>query len=544
MAVCPKCGHRGGDVASPCPNDDHYLVPESAISPQKNDKNLGRLIGGKYIVTSLISEGGMGAVYRAIQTPVDREVALKVLKAELESSAEGAERFLREARAVSRLSHPNIITLFDFGVDAGQPFMAMEYAPGVSLGKWLESTTISLDRILHVITQTASALAEAHNQGIVHRDLKPENIIVIRSGNDSDFVKLLDFGIARLVNATATRGLTREGEVYGTPHYMAPEQAKGEANIGPPADVYSIGIMLYQLLCAKMPFDAPTPLAVLYQHLHEPLPPIAARPGVMVSPELERIIRTATQKSVQDRYQTASELLGALQNLKNPTKAPALAEELFADFGGTIPGATPLASTQNHPALQSSAIPVHDPDPSIELPPEPHVEEGVSKVLLGVVAALMLAVIGGIGYLALDTFSSEQPEQPAEQPTASAEQPVVAPSVDAVQARHAEPTPPPVEKKEVPEEPEKVAEAPKIEPPVVQEPKKTEPEKVEPEPKIKQPEAEPEPKVAASVKTKPRKEPQAKVEKSPPAQEEKPVEAEEKVEPMKFKPVVDPRKWN
>lgn len=535
MAVCPKCGHRGGDVASPCPNDDHYLVPESAISPQKNDKNLGRLIGGKYIVTSLISEGGMGAVYRAIQTPVDREVALKVLKAELESSAEGAERFLREARAVSRLSHPNIITLFDFGVDAGQPFMAMEYAPGVSLGKWLESTTISLDRILHVITQTASALAEAHNQGIVHRDLKPENIIVIRSGNDPDFVKLLDFGIARLVNATATRGLTREGEVYGTPHYMAPEQAKGEANIGPPADVYSIGIMLYQLLCAKMPFDAPTPLAVLYQHLHEPLPPVAARPGVVVSPELERIIRTATQKSVQDRYQTASELLGALQNLKNPTKAPALAEELFADFGGTIPGATPLASTQNHPALQSSAIPVHDPDPSIELPPEPHDEEGVSKVLIGVVAALMLAVIGGVAYLALDTFSSEEatPEP-----------------VDVVQN-------PPVERKTPPQpekaEPEKVAEVPKAEPLAVQEPEKVEPERVEPEeavelakpepaPKTKDP--EPEPKVAVSTKTKVKKVSEPKVEKPEPAEEEEPVEAEKKVEPMKFKPVGDPRKWN
>lgn len=540
MAVCPKCGHRGGDVASPCPNDDHYLVPESAISPQKNDKNLGRLIGGKYIVTSLISEGGMGAVYRAIQTLVDREVALKVLKAELESSAEGAERFLREARAVSRLSHPNIITLFDFGVDAGQPFMAMEYAPGVSLGKWLESTTLSLDRIIHVITQTASALAEAHNQGIVHRDLKPENIIVIRSGNDPDFVKLLDFGIARLVNATATRGLTREGEVYGTPHYMAPEQAKGEANIGPPADVYSIGIMLYQLLCAKMPFDAPTPLAVLYQHLHEPLPAIAARPGVVVSPELERIIRTATQKSVQDRYQTASELLGALQNLKNPTRASALAEELFADFGGTIPGATPLASTQNHPALQSSAIPVHDPDPSIELPPEPHVEEGVSKALIGLVAALMLAVIGGVAYLALDTFSGQATTEP----------------VDMVQN-------PPVEKKTPPQpektEPEKVAEVPKVEPVAVQEPEKVEPEKVEPEnvepekvePEKAEPEktaelAKPEPKtkVAASTKTKVKKVAEPKVEKTEPAKVEEPVEAEKKVEPMKFKPVGDPRKWN
>lgn len=535
MAVCPKCGHRGGDVASPCPNDDHYLVPESAISPHKNDKNLGRLIGGKYIVTSLISEGGMGAVYRAIQTPVDREVALKVLKAELESSAEGAERFLREARAVSRLSHPNIITLFDFGVDAGQPFMAMEYAPGVSLGKWLESTTLSLDRIIHVITQTASALAEAHNQGIVHRDLKPENIIVIRSGNDPDFVKLLDFGIARLVNATATRGLTREGEVYGTPHYMAPEQAKGEANIGPPADVYSIGIMLYQLLCAKMPFDAPTPLAVLYQHLHEPLPAIAARPGVVVSPELERIIRTATQKSVQDRYQTASELLGALQNLKNPTRAPALAEELFADFGGTIPGATPLASTQNHPALQSSAIPVHDPDPSIELPPEPHVEEGVSKALIGLVAALMLAVIGGVAYLALDTFSGRATTEP----------------VDMVQN-------PPVEKKTPPQpektEPEKVAEVPKVEPVAVQEPEKVEPEKVEPEkvePEKVEPEKtaelakpEPETKVAASTKTKVKKVSEPKVEKTEPAKVEEPAEAERKVEPMKFKPVGDPRKWN
>ena len=210
-------------------------MDKDALEDAEDDDRIGTLIADKYVVLALISEGGMGAVYRAMQLPVERDVAVKVLRAELEDSDEGRDRFIREARAVSKLGHPNVITLFDFGFeDSDHPYMVMEYAPGVPLSAWLRRSDLSFGRIMHVIRQLLSALAEAHSQGIVHRDLKPENLIITSAGQDDDYVKLLDFGIARLVNEGATKGLTKEGEVFGTPHYMSPEQGQGSSDIGPP----------------------------------------------------------------------------------------------------------------------------------------------------------------------------------------------------------------------------------------------------------------------------------------------------------------------
>lgn len=312
MPICPKCRGENPELGAKCPRDGYYYVYDDAVEDAAKDDWIGRLAADKYVILGLISEGGMGAVYRAMQLPVQREVAFKVLRAELQDSDQGHDRFAREARAVSKLTHPNIITMHDFGVDDdGHPFMVMEYAPGKSLTDWMSQPGLDIERICHVFRQILSALSEAHHQGIIHRDLKPENLIVTKTGSDSDYIKLLDFGIARMVHDGATRGLTREGEVFGTPHYMAPEQAQGKKDIGPPADVYALGIMLYEMISGDCPFDAPTPLSILYMHINDNLPALVPRAGISLPESLREVVETATAKESAVRYANAGEMLEA-----------------------------------------------------------------------------------------------------------------------------------------------------------------------------------------------------------------------------------------
>jgi serine/threonine protein kinase len=320
MPFCPQCRNENPELGAKCPRcADRYYVYEEALADAEEDSYIGQKVADKFVIVDRISEGGMGTVYRALQLPVEREVALKVLRTELEDSTEVRNRFIREARAVSKINHPNIITLHDFGFDESDyPYMVMEYAPGQSLDKWIYERGITLERIVHVARQFLSALADAHDQGIVHRDLKPENIVVTGTGTDDDFIKLLDFGIARLVNEQATTGLTREGEVFGTPHYMSPEQAEGETGIGPEADVYAIGIMIYEMLCREAPFDAPKPLSILFKQINEDLPELKPRAEITTPDPVEDLVRRATRKDPDERFANAGEMLRALNQLADP----------------------------------------------------------------------------------------------------------------------------------------------------------------------------------------------------------------------------------
>ncbi len=312
MPVCPKCRQTGPEVGAPCPRDDYYFVEPQALEGAGQDRRLGTLVGDRFIILDQISQGGMGAVYRALQLPVRRQVALKVLRAELEQSHKVRKRFIREARAISQLSHPNVITLHDFGFDEyDQPYMVMEYAPGEELCDWARDEGVTTRRLVDVVRQLLSALAEAHAQGIVHRDLKPQNVIVTRTGQNRDFPKLLDFGIARLVNRKTTQGLTADGEVFGTPHYMSPEQARGAAEVGPESDVYAMGVILYECCTGDVPFDADSPLSVLFMHLNEPMPEPVPRQGLDLPEGLAQVIYRATEKEAEDRYGDAGEMLAA-----------------------------------------------------------------------------------------------------------------------------------------------------------------------------------------------------------------------------------------
>ncbi len=372
MPICPQCLKENPELGAKCPRcADSYYVYDEAADDADRDPYIGRKAGDKYVIVARISEGGMGTVYRALQLPVEREVAFKVLRAELEDNDEVRNRFTREARAVSKINHPNIITLYDFGFDESDyPYMVMEYAPGQGLDDWIYSDGVDLERIVHVMRQMLSALADAHDQGVVHRDLKPENIMVTGTGTDRDFIKLLDFGIARLVNEQATEGLTREGEVFGTPHYMAPEQAEGETGIGPPADVYALGIMLYEMLCRECPFDAPKPLSILFKQINEELPPLSPRAGVTVPAALENLMRRATAKEPDQRFGTSGEMLEALDEIDN------------ADRSGIVQAARQSSGSQKTTQrgigdeATSRATVDSTPQPTAEATPQPEAETG------------------------------------------------------------------------------------------------------------------------------------------------------------------------
>jgi len=279
---------------------------------------VGKVVARKYSVERCIGEGGMGRVYRARQLVLDKRVVLKVLHQELLSDARTVARFQREARAASRLNHPNSINILDFGVaEDGELFIAMEFVDGHDLHHLLtHEWPLSEPRIIRIVSQVLSALADAHNAGVIHRDLKPENVMVEpRRGGESDVVKVLDFGIAKIVDtAEAGPALTRAGFVCGTPEYMSPEQAKG-APLDARSDLYSVGVLLFQLVTRRLPFEADTAVGFATKHLSEPPPaPSKVRPGGC-SPELERLILRSLSKDPAARPQTAEEFLDALQTL-------------------------------------------------------------------------------------------------------------------------------------------------------------------------------------------------------------------------------------
>jgi eukaryotic-like serine/threonine-protein kinase len=311
---------------------------------------VGKVVARKYSVEQCIGEGGMGRVYRARQLVLDKPVVLKVLHQELLSDARTVARFQREARAASRLNHPNSINILDFGVaEDGELFIAMEYVDGHDLHYLLSNEwPLSEPRIIRIVSQVLSALADAHAAGVIHRDLKPENVMVEpRRGGESDVVKVLDFGIAKIVDtAEAGPALTRAGFVCGTPEYMSPEQAKG-APLDARSDLYSVGVLLFQLVTRRLPFEADTAVGFATKHLTEPPPPPSRiRPGGC-SPELEHLILQALSKDPAARPQTAEAFLDALNSL------PASESSHAARTARVV---LPLGATAERPRKPSAAI--------------------------------------------------------------------------------------------------------------------------------------------------------------------------------------------
>ena len=325
VTECTHCGKRYSDSVRFCPVDGFAVVP---VSGQK-EPMLGRLLMGQFQIEAICGHGATGTVYRAVQQGMDRPVAVKVLRADLVRDPDVVKRFVREARAGAKLSHPNIATVHLVGqTDEQVPFLVMELVDGPSLAALLPAgQPMKLSRIVHIATQIASALSEAHAHDIVHRDLKPENILITERRGEPDIVKVVDFGIAKILATTAptaTPGedaISRLGTVFGTPHYIAPEQASGQTVDGR-ADLYSLGCILYQMATGHVPFEGQTGLQVLLSQVREPIAD-PRRLNSRISDELATLINALLQKSPARRPQTAEEVAAALQSLSLDAKTSA-----------------------------------------------------------------------------------------------------------------------------------------------------------------------------------------------------------------------------
>jgi serine/threonine protein kinase len=296
---CPGCG-----------------FPIGAVALNSEDKLVGRTLPGGYLVLDLISVGGMGRVYRAEQRALGRTVAVKVIHPHLLADENSIVRFMTEARAASQLNHPNSVSVIDFGrTDDGQPYLVMEFLRGKDLARVAyEQGPLPFKRVVDVLVQTLNALSEAHDLGIVHRDLKPENIILEPLRRGGDFVKVVDFGLAKLkADSASATNVTMPGIVCGTPDYMAPEQGRGDPIDGR-SDLYAIGVIAFQLLTGRLPFEADNPTQVVMMHISVPVPdPRQVAPERNIPESLVNVVLRAMSKDAKDRYPDALEFSDALQ---------------------------------------------------------------------------------------------------------------------------------------------------------------------------------------------------------------------------------------
>lgn len=415
---CNNCGATL-PVRKPAPDENAFVVfNEAGVESQvQQDALIGRIIEGKYRLDALIGSGGMGAVYQATRLLIGDEVAIKILHTERVVDPHAAERFQREARAAARLKHPNAVGIYDFGVSSdGLQYLVMELIEGKSLREFAKQQG-PLDPALaaEVTSQVCAALDEAHRQHIVHRDIKPDNIILNATPSGLR-VKVLDFGIAKLRDDTASH-LTQTGSVMGTPHYMSPEQCLGE-ELDSRADIYSVGVVLYEMLCGRVPFNSPISTAVVVQHVNQPAPPLQSL-NPAVSPAIAMAVLRALEKSRDARPQTAGtfarEVFAAVRS--SPITTGALSHL------DAVPGGQPVDET----TLERSARPlIKAPD---EMAPTVHLSTfsgstksvplarstggngtvrvngfsyGKNKFIFGGVGLiLLLSLAGGISWLAL-----------------------------------------------------------------------------------------------------------------------------------------------
>ncbi len=409
--LCPGCHAVVGDEAPSCPgcglafaparySPTPIASPAPASTPAfrtdrsgESDAMHGKVVAGRFLIDEQIGVGGMGRVYKARHLGLDKVVCLKMLKPSLLDDATIVSRFEREAKAASRLDHPNSVQVLDFGQDErGRLYLVMEYVAGQDLRKLLHAEgPLGARRLAAILSQVLSALARAHAMGVIHRDLKPENVLVGERDGERDFVKVLDFGIAKLQDAQMP-GLTQNDVVCGTPEYMSPEQAMG-MDVDARADLYAVGVMLYQGLTGRLPLSGRTPLEVLQKQVSEvPLSVRAARPDADCSPALERLVVRALAKRPEERPQSAEAFRRELME----------AAGLVSSTGVTQPPTMPPAAVTHSPSPEvKSAAPPAPSAPSLaalegwETPPPRRSSSG--GMWIGIVIALGL--VGGAAWV-------------------------------------------------------------------------------------------------------------------------------------------------
>lgn len=365
MKKCPECNRSFDDSVEACIEDGTPLV--SDIDPL-----VGTLLANRFLITEKIAQGGMGAVYKAVQVKIDRVCAIKVLNPAAVGMQSAESRFNREAQMASRIDSPHAVTIYDFGeAEGGAFFLAMEYVDGLPLSKLLElNRTIPLGRAGRIVRQIAEALAAAHALDIIHRDLKPDNIMITKKSAEIDYVKVLDFGIAKTMADDAREKLTRTGFVLGTPVYMSPEQISG-VKLDARSDVYGLALIAYEMLCGRLPFEGENSQAIMIKRVTDDPIPLrrfapsmsdAVEQAVMAGLERDRNLRTPTVERFADELEAAC-------------SSPRAAETLGGRLGReTVPESPPYTvADQDSDALnrgktEGSARTVGDYDKTLPAP--------------------------------------------------------------------------------------------------------------------------------------------------------------------------------
>jgi serine/threonine-protein kinase len=342
VKVCTICGAKWRGEPSVCPLDGGALE-------DLPDPLLGRTIGGRYVITEKIGAGGMGTVYRARHEVVGRDVAIKFLSPDLSVDETNRRRFLREAKAANRIDHEHIIDITDYGETSdGLVYLVMEYLDGQSLADVIDRGPFSVYRAVNITMQMAGALARAHELDVIHRDIKPDNVYLLERTGGGDFVKLLDFGLAKMKGEIR---LTASGAVFGTPEYMAPEQARGAPLTGK-ADLYAVGCVLYEMLVGDPPFDGATPDLIL-KHIREiPSPPSRRAPHVPQA--LDEVVIQLLDKDPAKRHADAYHLYEELRKVAESLPQPALAQTV-KDVSYAEALRTALPKSGVHQTISSSA---------------------------------------------------------------------------------------------------------------------------------------------------------------------------------------------
>jgi serine/threonine-protein kinase len=373
---------------------------------------------GKYTLGELLGQGGMGAVYRSFHPLLKRPIAIKVMLASVATDPQAHQRFLREAQVVAVLSHPHIVNIFDVDVQNGQPYIVMDFAEGGSLAGRLRAGPIALEETLRLATALADALAYAHSQGLIHRDLKPANVLLRLDGSPV----LADFGLARPAIADSAAQITATGAVMGTLAYMAPEQFSGQP-ADTRADIYAFGVMLYEMLTGRVPFDGDS-AQIMYGHLQQPPPP-PRRLNPSVPDAVEQLILRMLEKDPSLRPQSAAEVATALQALQSNGAATGPTVMLARGLPATV-----LAQPAGVPTSATSGTALADVSSERRRQPWP---------LIGGAALLLTLVCAGVGLLAARAFPSDPGRATAQaRPTRSAivieRDPTAAPEPDGAPA--------------------------------------------------------------------------------------------------------------
>ncbi|PRP97101.1 Serine/threonine-protein kinase Pkn1 [Enhygromyxa salina] len=411
------------------------VVPVQASAPVATDL-IGQTLLGRYKVIKKLGEGGMGTVYLGEHATIGKTFAIKVLSHEFAHKDDLRERFLQEARAASMISQENVVEITDFGdTPNGSVFFIMEFLKGEDLSDTVKDQgRLPWARVQPIMLQICRALAAAHDAGIIHRDMKPENCYRIKRGKNEDFIKVLDFGIAKVTSEEEGegKGLTRTGMIFGTPEYMSPEQAQG-AKPDHRVDVYAVGVILYELLTGRVPFTADTFMGILTKHMFEvPEAPSAVVPDAGIPPEVEAIILKAMQKDRELRFADMREMAAAIEAVGSGAAAVGYVNENIAR-----PSTGEMAFTGGRPTPAPGTVPPIA---------GPYEEERKSNkgIVIGMIAAAALVAAGVGAFIAFgEDKDAVATEDPAEDPAAVAK----APEVEE----------PEVEEPEI-EEPEKVKE--------------------------------------------------------------------------------------